>query len=235
MEIGPGRYIRKLLAMIPFVGEGGLWRIFLFLFFSSIFPIFLCACVCVGCSVMSDSLWPHGLYIASRLLCAWNSPGKNTGVGSHSPFQGIFPSQGSNADLLHCRQTLPPGKPYIFIVDIIFFIYLSLGKERNPLFFVLRFLSVGDSFNTTCPDSYCLGARESHWWPRQKGEGAGGSGRARLISCDVCSCHSDCPGVSVPLPGADPRPQPQAQQQASHVALTQAPSSVPVTLFSMDP
>ena len=108
---------------------------FFFFFSFLLYSLYFYVRVCVGCSVMSDSLWPHGLYIASRLLCAWNSPGKNTGVGSHSPFQGIFPSQGSNADLLHCRQTLPPGKPYIFIVDIIFFIYLSLGKERNPLFF----------------------------------------------------------------------------------------------------
>ena len=136
MEIGPGRYVRKLLVMIPFVGEVGLWRIFLFLFFSSILPIFLCACVCVGCSVMSDSLWPHGLYTASRLLCAWNSPGKNTGVGSHSAFQGIFPSQGSNPGLLHCRQTLPPGKPYIFIVDIIFLYIYPWGK-REILYFLV--------------------------------------------------------------------------------------------------
>ena len=33
-------------------------------------------------------LWP------ARLLCPWNSPGKNTGVGSHSLLQGIFPTQG---------------------------------------------------------------------------------------------------------------------------------------------
>ena len=32
----------------------------------------------------------------------WNSPGKNTGVGSLLLFQGIFPTQGSNPDLLHC-------------------------------------------------------------------------------------------------------------------------------------
>ena len=35
-----------------------------------------------------------------------NSPGKNTGVGSHCCLQGIFPTQGSNQGLLHCRQTL---------------------------------------------------------------------------------------------------------------------------------
>ena len=36
----------------------------------------------------------------------WNSPGKNTRVGSHSLLQGIFPTQGSNPGLLHCRQIL---------------------------------------------------------------------------------------------------------------------------------
>ena len=34
----------------------------------------------------------------------WNSPDKNTGVGSHSLLQGTFPRQGSNLGLLHCRQ-----------------------------------------------------------------------------------------------------------------------------------
>ena len=37
---------------------------------------------------------------------AWNSPGKNTGLGSHSLLQGIIPTQGSNPGLLHCRQIL---------------------------------------------------------------------------------------------------------------------------------
>ena len=40
------------------------------------------------------------------LLCPWNSPGKNTGVGSHSLLQGIFPTQRLNPGLLHCRQIL---------------------------------------------------------------------------------------------------------------------------------
>ena len=62
--------------------------------------------VCVlSRSVMSDSLRTHGLY-PSRLLCPWDSPGKNTGVGSHSPLQGIFLTQGSNLGLLNCRQIL---------------------------------------------------------------------------------------------------------------------------------
>ena len=51
-------------------------------------------------SVMSDSLWPHVLY------SPWNSPGQSTGVGSLSFLQGIFPTQGSNPGLLHCRRIL---------------------------------------------------------------------------------------------------------------------------------
>ena len=36
----------------------------------------------------------------------WNSPSKNTEMGSHSLFQEIFPTQGSNPGLLPCRQIL---------------------------------------------------------------------------------------------------------------------------------
>ena len=53
----------------------------------------------------SDSLRPHELQYA-RLLCLWNSPGKDTGVVSHSLPQGIFLIQGSNLGLLHCKQIL---------------------------------------------------------------------------------------------------------------------------------
>ena len=42
----------------------------------------------------------------TRLLCPWNSPGKNTGVGSHSLFQGIFSIQGLNLSFPHCGQIL---------------------------------------------------------------------------------------------------------------------------------
>ena len=43
---------------------------------------------------------PHGLY------SPWNSPGQNTGVGSLSLLQGIFPTQGLNPGLCHCRWIL---------------------------------------------------------------------------------------------------------------------------------
>ena len=50
-------------------------------------------------------LRPHGLQPA-RLHCPWDFPGKNTGVSCKSLLQGIFPTQGSNLCLLHCRQIL---------------------------------------------------------------------------------------------------------------------------------
>ena len=49
-----------------------------------------------SCSVVSDSLQPHGLY------SPWNSLGQNTGVGSHSLLQWIFPTQEWNRGLMHC-------------------------------------------------------------------------------------------------------------------------------------
>ena len=49
---------------------------------------------------MSDSLQPLGLY------SPWNSSGQHTGMGSLSLLQSIFPTQGSNPGLLHCRRVL---------------------------------------------------------------------------------------------------------------------------------
>ena len=53
-----------------------------------------------GCSVVCDCLQPHGQYSPR------NSPGQNTGMGSLSLLQGIFPTQGSNPGLPHCGQIL---------------------------------------------------------------------------------------------------------------------------------
>ena len=55
--------------------------------------------------VVSSSFQPPGL-LPTRLLCPWNSPGKNTGVASLSLLQGIFLTQGWSLGLLHCRQIL---------------------------------------------------------------------------------------------------------------------------------
>ena len=47
---------------------------------------------CFSCVQLSATLWT----VACRLLCPWDSLGKNTGVGCHALFQGIFPTQGLN-------------------------------------------------------------------------------------------------------------------------------------------
>ena len=65
-----------------------------------------------SCSVMSDSLRPHGLY------SPWNSPGQNAGVCGLSLLQGIT-TQRSNSGLPHCRwilyQLSHKGRPKLHI------------------------------------------------------------------------------------------------------------------------
>ena len=72
--------------------------------------------VCVSHTVVSDSLWPHGLKPA-RLLCPWDSPGRNTRMGCHFLLQGIFPTQKSNSCHLHWQVGSLPlshlGRPCI--------------------------------------------------------------------------------------------------------------------------
>ena len=74
--------------------------------------VYVCVCVCVcmhtrtlSHSVLSNSLGPQELQPA-RLLCPWDSPGKNAGVGCHAFLQGIFPTQELNLCLLYCRRIL---------------------------------------------------------------------------------------------------------------------------------
>ena len=84
---------------------------------------------------MSDPLRPHGLY---RL---WNPPGQNTGVGCHSFLQGIFPTQGSNPDLPHCRWILHQlsyqGSPYLNIIKVSYekpTVNIILNGEKQKAF-----------------------------------------------------------------------------------------------------
>ena len=53
-----------------------------------------------ACLVVSDSLWPQGLY------SPWNFLGQNTRVVAFPFSRGIFPTQGLNVGLLHCRWIL---------------------------------------------------------------------------------------------------------------------------------
>ena len=80
--------------------------------FPSLFPLLLFSQL-----VVSDSLWPHGLYSPPG-SSPWDFPGKNTGVGYHFLLQGIFPTQRSKLCLLHWQvgsfTAEPPAKLHLW-------------------------------------------------------------------------------------------------------------------------
>ena len=59
-------------------------------------------CDPMDCSLPASSV--HGIFQA--IVCPWDFPGNSTEVDCHFLLQGIFPTQGSNPGLPHCRQTL---------------------------------------------------------------------------------------------------------------------------------
>ena len=84
--------------------------------------------------VMSDSLR------SAWLLCPWNSPSKNIGVGCYALLQGIFLTQGSNLSLLHVLHWLagslllvPPGSPFC---SVNFFVYLDPSIMLSSLLYL---------------------------------------------------------------------------------------------------
>ena len=88
----------------------------------------LCPTLCV----------PHGLK-TPRLLCPWNSPGKNSGVGCHSLLQGIFLTQepvslappALQADSLPSE---PPGKPEFLYSKVKFLRAIQLQAWRGEIY-----------------------------------------------------------------------------------------------------
>jgi len=88
-------------------------------------------------ALLCPTLQPHGLYRP------WNSPGQNSGVGSCSLLQGIFPTQGSNPGLPHCRQILyqlsHQGSPTIskflhyFCYNTLFYSLTNISQSFNIL------------------------------------------------------------------------------------------------------
>ena len=94
-------------------------------------------------SVVSDSMRPHGPY------SPWNSPGQNTGVGSLSLLQGIFPTQGLNSGLPYCRQIL-----------------YQLSHKGNPSYLELKTITpCGRGGHTSCLPLGDGGGEDALWSP----------------------------------------------------------------------
>ena len=84
-------FIEGLPVLLPLEPHIGIFLFLLLLLLSRFSRVRLFATLCT---------------VAHQVLRPWDSPGKSTGVGCHFLLQGIFPTQGSNPGLLHCRQTL---------------------------------------------------------------------------------------------------------------------------------
>ena len=83
----------------PVLGKGSTMQI------QHLTPVVSKACCCC-CLVSCVRHFVTPRIVACQVLCPWNFPGKNTGVGSHSLLQGIFPTKGLKPGLLHCRWIL---------------------------------------------------------------------------------------------------------------------------------
>ena len=75
-------------------------------------PLYITVAPVLSHSVVSNSLRPHGLEPPGSSVHG-DFQGKNTGVGCHALLQGIFPTQGSNPGLPHCRCLSHQGNPRI--------------------------------------------------------------------------------------------------------------------------
>ena len=136
-------------------------------------------------SVLSDSLWPHGLQ-PTRLLSPWNSPGKKTGVGCHFLLQEIFLIQESNPGLLRCRQ--------------IFFFPTELREK--PMFGASITILGLDSWGLAeclCVTVYLCNLRPCLMLPGQPGLASGGCEGAGL-SCLFQRTLTVRDGDRAPLP-----------------------------------
>ena len=127
-------------------------------------------------SVMFNSLWPHGLY------SPWNSPGQNTGVGSLSLLQGIFPTQISNSSRPHCR-----------------WILYQLSHQGSPRILgwvVYPFTRENSWPRNTTRVSCIAGGFFTHWatWETPKG---------RITVCAAKSLQL-CPTLCDPIDGSPP-------------------------------
>ena len=86
--------------------------------------------------MVSNSVQPYGLQPV-RLLCPWDSPGQNTGVGCHALLQGIFLTQGSKLRL----SCLPALAGRVFTISATWEAHLLCGQSTNWIIIILQRVS----------------------------------------------------------------------------------------------
>ena len=149
---------------------------------------------CVIRSVVSDSLQPHGLE-SSRLLCPWESPGKNTGMSCYFLLQRVFPTQGWNLCLLHDRQILlllsQQGSPNACQLSVL--ILVINRYSANPVVCQTLLATVTRADPRNGPRLYEV----SLWWERQRGLVLPNSGRVHSTDHSAygipCTCATQQP------------------------------------------
>ena len=120
---------------------------------------------------LCDSLLPHGLQ-PTRLLCAWNFPGKNTGVGCHFLLQGVFLIQGSNFCLLRLLYSQVDSLPLCHLgSDIIFLWQIVLDWNRNH------------SLKVEKTEDEMVGWQYRLDWHEFEQDPGVGDGQGRLVCC----------------------------------------------------
>ena len=89
--------------------------------------------MCASCSVAAVSTTRGTVALQAPL--SMDSAGKNPGVRCHFLFQRIFPTQGSNLGLLHCRRILhqESHKTNLYFILQAFLYFLILKKLRHIL------------------------------------------------------------------------------------------------------
>ena len=111
----------------------------------------------------------------------WNALGKKTGVGSHSLLQGIFPTQGSNADIPHCGQ--------------IAYIWAQKMQKQSPNTHLKQWradsspqkMELTLQHGSLPPKTYTIAQEEMLWWVRDTRRHSSRSRKNLLL----CFCSSE--------------------------------------------
>ena len=136
---------------------------------------------------MSQTLRIRALYTpltiyTTWLYSPWNSPGPNTGVGSLSLLQGIFPTQASNPGLLHCNQILYclSHQGSSRILELVAYPF-SRGSSRPRNQTGMSYI-VGRFFTSWNINAYIWNLGKWYWWIYLQGRNSNTNVENRLVN-----------------------------------------------------